>query len=233
MHDVHSGSAPAARRKSFAALLNVLSILLLLGALWRWREMDTGEIVWLAGFMVMLAIRMPFSRQSMKQRTLHSFTNAGEISLLGVLATTMVLPLIYLATGFPAALDYELPRGPVIFGVLLLVASLWLFWRSHSDLARYWSPGLEIQENHRLVTDGVYRFIRHPMYTAVLGLAVAQPLLVHNYLAGPPVVPAIVLFLMLRIPVEEKMMNAHFGPTYHAYVLRTGSLFPKIFSDAR
>jgi protein-S-isoprenylcysteine O-methyltransferase Ste14 len=52
---------------------------------------------------------------------------------------------------------------------MCLVIGLWLFYRSHADLGTNWSITLEIREQHRLITQGVYRRIRHPMYSA-LGL---------------------------------------------------------------
>jgi protein-S-isoprenylcysteine O-methyltransferase Ste14 len=49
-------------------------------------------------------------------------------------------------------------------GTALLGAAIWLFWRSHRDLGKNWSPSLEISAQQTLITHGVYRTIRHPMY---------------------------------------------------------------------
>jgi protein-S-isoprenylcysteine O-methyltransferase Ste14 len=42
-----------------------------------------------------------------------------------------------------------------------MTLAVWLFWRSHADLGRNWSPSLELREGHELVTEGVYRYVRH------------------------------------------------------------------------
>lgn len=55
-----------------------------------------------------------------------------------------------------------------IGGVVCLAVGLWLFYRSHADLSTNWSVTLELRENHQLITHGVYRSIRHPMYSAFL-----------------------------------------------------------------
>jgi len=44
-----------------------------------------------------------------------------------------------------------------VLGILLIIPSNWLFWRSHKDLDRQFSPILEIQESHQLITHGVYK----------------------------------------------------------------------------
>ncbi len=48
-----------------------------------------------------------------------------------------------------------------------MVAALWLFWRSHADLGRNWSQAFELRKGHELITHGVYRVVRHPMYAAI------------------------------------------------------------------
>jgi len=51
-------------------------------------------------------------------------------------------------------------------GAVTFAVALWLLWRSHADLGRSWMGTLAIKEKHALVTQGVYRHIRHPMYAA-------------------------------------------------------------------
>lgn len=210
-------------------VVTVFSGLLFVAALWRWRDLVAGEWIWLAGFFLTLAIRLPHSRRNAQNLIRISVASPGEASLLAVLMTAMVLPLAYLASGFPFAPGYSLPFGFTLAGAVMLAFSLWLFWRSHADLVRNWSPGLEIRENHQLITNGVYRHIRHPMYAAVLVSALAQPLLLQNWLVGPPAVVAFILFLAFRIPVEERMMADHFGHAYDSYCRRTGRLLPGRF----
>ena len=69
-------------------------------------------------------------------------------------------------SGVPRFADY--PFQPVLawLGAAMFAASLWLFYRVHRELGRNWSDSLEVREQHKLVTDGLYRYVRHPMYTA-------------------------------------------------------------------
>ena len=101
-------------------------------------------------------------------------------------------------------------------------------WRAHQDLGNNWSPTLELLQGHRLVAEGIYSLIRHPLYAALLPWSIAQMLMVHNWIAGPSSLLTFVLICFLRIPAEEKMMLEHFGDEYRAYCQRTGRLIPRL-----
>nr|MBL8456961.1 isoprenylcysteine carboxylmethyltransferase family protein [Zoogloeaceae bacterium] len=172
-------------------------------------------------------------------RTPHSVRNRANVIvdarkglderrlLIGMFAAMMMLPLLHLATGVFAFAGYALPNWATWLGAVLQVPFLWLFWRSHADLGRNWSPGLELREDHKLVTQGVYGHIRHPMYAAIWIAALTQPLLIHNWIAGFLVLPAFAAMWFIRIPSEEAMMRAQFGEAYDHYCQRTGRLIPR------
>lgn len=98
----------------------------------------------------------------------------------------------------------------------------------HRDLGANWSPALEIGAKQQLVTQGVYRAIRHPMYTSLLLWSIAQVLLLHNGIAGPAGLVAFLLLRLVRVPREERMMLDHFGDAYRAYSARTGRILPRL-----
>jgi len=95
-----------------------------------------------------------------------------------------------------AHLAQEAPGGA------LFLQAPWLLWRSHADLAESFSPGLQIREDHRLVTTGVRERVRHPMYAAHLLWAVAQLLLLQNWIAGLAFLVASIPLYVARIPRE-------------------------------
>jgi protein-S-isoprenylcysteine O-methyltransferase Ste14 len=112
------------------------------------------------------------------------------------------------------------------FGLCLGLLSLSLLVWIHRVLGRQWSPYLKIQQDHRLVTDGPYRWVRHPMYSALLGWMISVGLIAANWiflliLAGAGLV------LLVRIPREEAMLTKQFGDQYLAYRRQTGRLLPR------
>lgn len=207
----------------------VLSVVMLVATALRWRDIGWGELAWLAGFAGMLAIRTPYALRVRANAIVASRTGRLDQALLAAMfVTMMVLPLLHLATGAFGFADYGLPAWLTWIGALLQPPFLWLFWRAHADLDRNWSPGLEVRQGHALVTQGVYGLMRHPMYAAIWICALAQPLLIHNWIAGSPVVLACAALWLLRVPNEEAMMRQTFGAAYDAYCAKVGRLFPRL-----
>jgi protein-S-isoprenylcysteine O-methyltransferase Ste14 len=137
----------------------------------------------------------------------------------------MFLPLAYLFTPLFNFADYEVQPLAGWIGVALCVPSIWVFLRSHRDLGRQWSPKLELRESHKLIAHGVYEYIRHPMYTAVILAGLAQLLLVGNWLVGPSYLVGFGVLYFSRIEREEELMMNQFGEEYAAYKARTHRLF--------
>ena len=94
-----------------------------------------------------------------------------ERGLLAVLSLGgFFIPLIYSLTSWLDFANYRWSPATKArvgsIGTVLLGAAIWLFWRSHRDLGKNWSPSLEISAQQTLITHGVYRTIRHPMFNA-------------------------------------------------------------------
>lgn len=213
---------------SFPAVVTGLaSLALLLLALLRWQENGWGSLVWLGAFVATIAIRLPHSLRNRANVVVDAQKDSTEKLLLAAMfLAMMLLPLLDLATPLLAFAAYDLPDWATGAGAALQIPFLWLFWRSHDDLGRNWSPGLEVRDAHALVTNGIYDRIRHPMYAAIWISALAQPLLIHNWVAGALVVPAFAAMWFLRVPKEERMMADRFGDEWNAYCARTGRLWP-------
>ena len=140
-----------------------------------------------------------------------------------------LVPLVWVVSPVFSFADYGLRPGPFVAGVACFVVGLWWFYRSHADLGTNWSVTLEIRENHRLITDGVYRLVRHPMYSALFVYAIGQALVVPNWVAGPSYLLLILILFAFRVGAEEKMMLETFGDEYAAYMTRTKRLIPGLW----
>ena len=114
--------------------------------------------------------------------------------------------------------------------MLLIIPSNWLFWRSHKDLDRQFSPILEIQESHKLITHGVYKNIRHPMYAALLLNSCCQLLLIGNWVVAPAYLIALSGLYLSRVEKEEMLMLKQFGGEYSSYMNKSYRLFPRFFN---
>ena len=198
--------------------------------------METSEVnLWVAkviillASIVMVAIRAPHGQRSHGIPVVRSRKGKLEIVLLTIAWLAFFLPLIWIATPVLASADYTLRPVPLVTGTVCLTLGLWLFYLSHADLGANWSLTLEVLEKHRLVTQGVYRRVRHPMYTALLLYSVGQALVLPNYVAGLSSVVAMALLVALRIGPEERMMLEEFGKDYREYMALTKRLVPGVW----
>jgi protein-S-isoprenylcysteine O-methyltransferase Ste14 len=141
---------------------------------------------------------------------------------------SVVLPLAALFSRALTFADYPLRIPSLAAGTMMLGVSLWLFRRAHRELGPNWSVSLEVRHGHTLVTSGVYAHIRHPMYAAFFAQAMAQCLLLPNWIAGPAYLAAFTLMFGFRIGPEERMMHDTFGGIYAHYVSRTNRLIPRL-----
>ena len=192
-------------------------------------RIQTWNSVFLIGFIAYTGVRAVFARRTKhNEKTVRRVDALEKILLAIVIPTSTLLPLVYLFTSWLAFADYHLPTFAPWCGVVLMLAALWLFWRSHADLGLNWSATLEMRKGHQLVTQGVYRSIRHPMYASIWLFCFAQGLLLENWLAGWSACVAFAVMYFLRTPREEQMMCEAFGQEYRDYMRQTGRLFPRL-----
>jgi protein-S-isoprenylcysteine O-methyltransferase Ste14 len=110
-------------------------------------------------------------------------------------------------------------------GMGLGLMSAGLFAWTHTVLGRFWSPHLQLRPGHRLIANGPYARVRHPMYSAILGWMMSLGLVSANWI-GFAFAALVTLNFILRIQGEEKMMLQQFGDEYREYMKRTGRLLP-------
>jgi protein-S-isoprenylcysteine O-methyltransferase Ste14 len=90
------------------------------------------------------------------------------------------------------------------------------------------TPFLQIVEDHRLVTDGYYKHIRHPIYLGEIGRSFGLAITLSS-LYGLVFMTLGLLFLLIRIDIEEKMLTEAFGEEYREYQRNTKKLIPCIY----
>ncbi len=190
--------------------------------------MSIFKIIYWVGIIIEMAIRAPLRKTWKESAKSEQRISPTEKVLLGLLALAMfIVPLIYSVTNWLDFANYRLPPWLGWFGAFLLVCALFVFARAHIDLKSNWSPTLEIFANHTLVTNGIYHYIRHPMYASQWLWVIAQILLLQNWLAGPIDLLVFIPFYFLRVQAEEKMMLDRFGDQYRDYMQKTGGIVPK------
>src|SRR5262245_49830723 len=126
-----------------------------------------AKAVTLIATLGLMAIRAPHGRRSAQVKVATSRKTPLETGLLMLAWTGFLLPLVWVFSPAFSFAEYRLRPVPFVPGTVFLAAGLWCFYRSHADLGTNWSVTLELREQHQLITHGIYRKIRHPMYLAL------------------------------------------------------------------
>jgi protein-S-isoprenylcysteine O-methyltransferase Ste14 len=113
-------------------------------------------------------------------------------------------------------------------GVVLGLASLALIWWVQWALDLNFAVILHIRDQHTLITNGPYTWVRHPMYTTLYIHGISSLLLTSNWFVGGLYLLALTLIVVFRLNNEEATMIEKFGDEYRKYMARTGRFLPKL-----
>lgn len=138
-------------------------------------------------------------------------------------------PLVYLINpGWMAWAKIGLP-APVRWaglgaGVICIGLVYWLFSSIGSNI----SPTSATRKQHKLVTHGPYRWVRHPLYTVGSSTFVSFGLIADNWFI---ILLGMLVFVVMaiRTPREEANLVEKFGEEYRVYMKRTGRFLPRLF----
>ncbi|MGA9995440.1 MAG: isoprenylcysteine carboxylmethyltransferase family protein [Pyrinomonadaceae bacterium] len=116
-----------------------------------------------------------------------------------------------------------------VLTMLIAAASVLLIMSAVRVLGKQWSLTARVVEEHKLITAGPYKFVRHPIYTGMLGMLLATGLALSQW---PALTIALIVFAvgtMIRVRSEEKLLRETFGAEYDAYAGRVNAVLPYIF----
>ncbi len=151
-----------------------------------------------------------------------------------VLRYVIGLPLfgsVFLAIVLPGVFRWMyilLPLWSRVSGVVLGIACLVLLGRTHQALDGYFSMTLTIRQDHHLVRQGPYRWVRHPMYVAYFFFFFAQFLVTRNWVIGTSGMAVILTLMTARLKKEESILGEYFKQDYDDYASSTPRFFPRI-----
>ena len=173
-----------------------------------------AAIALLAVFAFVEFVALARSGRRGKRQELASMLAIGGCSIIWIVSLTEHLLFgghLPAFTGWPGAALFAL-------GVGLRVVSF-------GQLGRFYNPAVTLHDDHQLVTTGVYRYARHPLYAGSLCLFLGFPLAFESA-AG------LALFSLLAVPVfawrirvEERALASRFGAQWEEYSKRTRALF--------
>lgn len=116
-----------------------------------------------------------------------------------------------------------------LIGVILVIVGIAIMIFSRKELSTNWAPGYEyqIKEKHTLITTGIYKYIRHPIYLGIALSFIGAEMVAASYLFISMF--AIFVGVYVQGKREEKILLAHFGENYKKYMSQTKMLIPCVW----
>lgn len=160
-------------------------------------------------------------------------TNFLERTAHIIAGTAMFFPLLYVFTPLLEIANYNTHIAFQYSGILLGIFAIFILLLAHKQLGNNWRPYTQASAKQKLISDGIYSYIRHPMYSAHLLWSVSILLLIPNLLAGTFYLLTIILLFLFKVPEEEKLLMEQYGKLYSHYRKMTGAFIPKLKSQKR
>ena len=194
-----------------------------------WARLDVYSV----GFLTVAGLAGIVQAATFMRSALGSDAGVGEAFGLSYDPGVLLFGLITEPLKFAVVLDYghwhlvpalERPALQTLGLVFAALGSAGLIWTDRR-LARHFASDAAARQ---LMTDGLYRFVRHPRYASVLLIGLGTPLAFASIL-GWPLLLVLLVAIRHRIEREEPHLRELFGSAYDAYASRTAGLLPGVY----
>ena len=112
-----------------------------------------------------------------------------------------------------------------IIGLSICVSGAIIACWSRYLLGANWSLSVQEKESHELIQQGMYKIVRHPIYTGLLLLFTGNAIIVGDY-RGIIAVGIVFISFWWKLKKEEKVLSAIFKQQYTDYQKKTKALIP-------
>lgn len=198
----------------------------------RMEQRSSFQMAFIVIFVTTFSISAYFRRRARRSGDVIPRVREGKLSLLVRLLFAAPIYLAFLAymvnPDWMAWSSAPLPLWLRGLGVAVGLTMLpMLYWIVHT-LGRNISETVLTKEDHQLVTQGPYRWVRHPLYSVATIIFVSLGLVAANWFIIAMAVVIIIAMALVVIPKEEAQLISTFGDEYREYMKRTGLLAPRI-----
>jgi protein-S-isoprenylcysteine O-methyltransferase Ste14 len=115
-----------------------------------------------------------------------------------------------------------------VVGLVFFLTGFVIRMLARRTLGKFFSTQLRVLDDHEIVTDGIYHYIRHPAYLGLLCIFLAVPLLFYS-LYGFILIVLGIPDVIYRIRREEGMLITRFGNRYLEYMKTSKKLLPYMY----
>ena len=217
---------PAAKVLALSLIFAMVQLGLAMVVLGGWTAFSSHPaLIALTVATLVLIFIAPFSKVNFSSGEKEDHANRWVITAVALIALASAIVPPYTDRIGRWIIDGETTRWVgVIFYVLGGALRLWPVF----VLGSRFSGLVAIQSGHKLETQGIYSLIRNPSYLGMLIIMLGWGLAFRSW-SGVLIALLLLIPLVGRIRSEERLLRAHFGAEYDAYVARTWRLVPGIY----
>lgn len=116
----------------------------------------------------------------------------------------------------------------ILIGTLMIVFGAVINILGRVSLNSNWANHIKIYEDHKLITKGFYKVVRHPLYASIMLMLLGGALVYRNWISALLTAFVFIPFMYYRAKQEERLLEAKFSE-YKEYREKTGMFFPKFW----
>ncbi|MFZ1699190.1 MAG: isoprenylcysteine carboxylmethyltransferase family protein [Pyrinomonadaceae bacterium] len=187
----------------------------------------------IGGLIAVFALWLLFASTFLMRRKPEATTDRVKIpnSFIGlILQLVAYLPVFMIGrTPFFSAFieeQYLLNTILQVVAIALAAASVWLAMSAVRELGKQWSLQARLVEGHKLITTGPYNIVRHPIYTAMLGMLIATGIVYSYWWTTVAGVAIFIVGTKIRTVSEEKLLTDAFGAAFTDWKVKVPGLIP-------
>jgi protein-S-isoprenylcysteine O-methyltransferase Ste14 len=150
------------------------------------------------------------------------------LQTLPVVLSTIALVVLIVSLFQIGTLEYKPEFQTLrVVGLAFYLVFSWMQIWSTKTLSDNFSQDIVIKKDHHLVTNGPFKFIRHPQYLSQFLMDLGAAAATLNFILAPLALIQIP-FLFMRASLEDKLLEKYFGENFKSYKKKTGMIIPFI-----
>jgi len=150
------------------------------------------------------------------------------LQTLPLVLSTIALVVLIVSLFQIGTLEYKTEYQSIrVIGLAFYIVFSWVQIWSTKVLGDNFSQDIAIKKEHHLVTNGPFKFIRHPQYLSQFLMDLGGAAATLSFILAPLALIQIP-FLFMRASMEDKLLEKHFGENFRSYKKKTGMIIPFI-----
>jgi len=150
------------------------------------------------------------------------------VQTLPLVLSTITLVFLIISVFQIGTFEYRIDNQTLrIIGLCFYIIFSWVQIWAFKVLGDNYSQDIAIKKDHKLVTSGPFKIVRHPQYLSQMLMDLGGAVATLSFILAPLALIQLP-FLLMRASFEDKLLEKHFGENFRSYKKKSGMIFPFI-----